>query len=61
MSKLFYQAMRTLPAQFVDDRTEHLACETAIFVVNPNAQPHLYTEAFGWQAYEPKFPPEAGA
>ena len=56
MSKLFYEAMRTLPHAFMDDKTRHCYNEDMVFVVNPRLPPHMYTAACGWEAFEPKFP-----
>lgn len=53
MSKLFYEAMRVLPVEFIEDETRHSYSDSVVFVINPNLPPHMYTAADGW--HEMKF------
>ncbi len=67
MSKLFYEAMRTMPAEFICDKTRHCYNEDAVFVINPDLPPAKYTAAGGWETLElqsvfsPAIPPQSAA
>lgn len=57
MSKLFYEEMRTMPPEYVDDKTRHAYNEDYVFVLNPELPPRMYTATGGWEAFEPTFVP----
>lgn len=49
MSAIFYEAMRTLPTEYANDKTRHTYNADAVFVVNPELPPIMYTADRGWR------------
>ena len=57
MTKLYYQAMRSLPEDFVDSETKAIGDDDCVFAMNPKFQPIIYTkESCKWVKWEPEYP-----
>lgn len=40
--KLMYEALKSLPDKFIDDKTRHCSLDGAVYVANPKYAPIIY-------------------